>query len=799
MNNFIKIAQRNLTRKPIYSIITFTGFTLSIAASLLIYLWVYNELSYEKFHPGYQRIYRVLTLSKEGDKILKSPMCYRPVPKTMKMDYPQIEYATYISYDSEDSPLHTESGGEKIEARRCWTNSDFFKIFGGFRFIEGSSKSAFEKPDNIILSERIAKKIFGNKPALGKVLISDKYSKEVYTVGGVIHIPEQSHIDFGYMLSETNSQLLDYSNNWGDKGFVRVYIKLGKDAQIDNQFLSAISNHISRYSKITDKLMFQPLVDIHLNSDYQNDYYDKHPGSYKYVWIFSGLALLIVLMASVNFSALSVARASERSVEIGIRKVTGGSRISIFSQFLTESVFQTFAATIVALFIVWFILPWFNAFSSQVLAFNFSTALILNLFILTFLVGIIAGIYPSFYLSSFNPVGIFRGGSISGSKSNFIRVLVTIQFTIAIFFIISTCLFIKQLNYVHNKDLGIENKNIVVIPTGLWYDNKDFKQELLRNPNVLSVSASTYAPIDVGFNGGLSLSHQGRVDTLQVNYYFVDEDFAKTYKLEVIKGQFLQMDYSGYWKENEKAGKSRKEGKEYTVSMPIVINQTAEKLLGFDDPIGQRIGNNVIVGVVKDFHFRSLHFPIEPLVMSNNPEAIGTMNVRIAPGNISETLNFIRNTYMRNRENREFSYRFFDDLLNEKYQGETQLKNITVAFALLAIVISVLGILGMAVFSIDRRTKEIGIRRVTGAKSSEILILLNKEFIIWVIVAFIIASPIAWYSMNKWLHNFVYKTELSWWIFILAGIIAFGIALITVNWQSWRAATRNPVEALRYE
>jgi putative ABC transport system permease protein len=259
------------------------------------------------------------------------------------------------------------------------------------------------------------------------------------------------------------------------------------------------------------------------------------------------------------------------------------------------------------------------------------------------------------------------------------------------------------------------------------------------------------------------------------------------------------MDYSGYWKEGEKASKSRKEGKEYTVSMPIVINQTAEKLLGFDDPIGQRIGDKVIVGVVKDFHFRSLHFPIEPLVMSNNPEVISTMNVRIAPGNTKETLNYIRDTYRKHRENREFSYRFFDDLLNEKYQGETRLKNITVAFAILAIVISVLGILGMAVFSIDRRTKEIGIRRVTGAKSSEILILLNKEFILWVIVAFIIASPVAWYAMNKWLQNFVYKTEFNWWIFLLSGFIAFGIALITVSWQSWRAATRNPVEALRYE
>jgi putative ABC transport system permease protein len=799
MNNFIKIVLRNLTRKPIYSIITFTGFTFSIAASLLIYLWVYNELSYEKFHPDYQRIYRVLTLSKQGDKIVKSANCFRPVPRTMKMDYPQIEYATYISYDSEDSPLHPESGGEKIEARMCWTNEDFFKIFAGFRFTEGSPENAFEKPENIVLSEKTAKKLFGNQSALGKVLISDKYSKEVYTVGGVIRIPEQSHIDFGYLISEKNSKYSFYSDNWSDNNWVRVYIKLRKDAKIDDQFLSAISNHISRYSKFTDKLLFQPLDDIHLHTDFETFNEDKNISSYKYVWIFSGLAFLIILMASINFSALSVARASERSIEIGIRKVNGGSRVSIFRQFLSESVFQTFAATIVALIVVWFILPWFNTLSSKQLSFNFSTGLVINLFMLTFMVGIIAGIYPSFYLSSFNPIGIFRGGSISGSNSNFIRLLVTIQFTIAIFFIIATILFIRQLNYIHNKDLGMDDKNIVVIPTGLWYDNKEFKEELLRNPRIISASASGYAPVDFAWKYFLPLNHQGRIDSLETSLFWADEDFAKTYKLEVIKGQFLQMDYSGYWKEWEKQSKSKKEGKDYTVSIPIVINQTAEKMLGFDDPIGQRIGNNIIVGVVKDFHFRPLHYPIGPMIMTNDPENIETMNIRIAPGNTTETLNYIRDAYRKKRDNRDFSFNFFEDLLDEKYQAETRLKNITVAFALLAIVISILGILGMAVFSIDRRTKEIGIRRVAGAKSSEILILLNKEFIIWVVVAFIIATPVAWYTMNRWLQNFVYKTELSWWIFLLAGTIAFGIALLTVSWQSWRAATRNPVEALRYE
>ncbi len=799
MNHQIQIFFRNISRKPIYSIITFTGFALAIAASLLIYLWIYNEISYDKFHPDYQRIYRILTLSKQGDKIVKSPYCYRPVPGSMKMDYEQIEYATYISYSSEDSPLQLEAGGEKIEARMCWTNEDFFKIFGGFKFLEGSPEGAFLDPDNIVLTEKTAKRIFGNQPALGKTLISNKYSKEVYTVSGVIRIPEQSHIDFGFILSEKNHRYSVYSNNWGDRSFVRGYIKLEKDALIDDQFISAISNHISRYSKITDKLVFQPLADIHLHSDYPADYFDKKPGNFKYVLIFSGLALLIILMASLNFSVLAVARASERSVEIGIKKVNGSSRVRIFSQFMTESVVQTFAATIIALLIVWLILPWFNTISSKELNFSFSADFIINLFLLTFMIGAIAGIYPSLYLSSFNPIGIFRRGSISGSRSNFIKLLVTFQFAIAIFFIISTILFVKQLSYIHNKDLGIDDENIIAIPTGLWYDNRQFKEELLRNPRIQSVSASTYAPIGVGFKRGLPLSHQGRLDTLQVNYYFVDEDFAKTYNLNVIKGQFLQMSSAAYWEEGDKARKSKKEGTEYAISIPTVINETAEKMLGFDDPIGQRIGNNVIVGVVKDFHFRSFHFPIEPLIMSNNPEAIMTMNVRIAPGNITETLNYIRDTYKKNRDDREFSYKFFDDLIDEKYQAETRLKNITVAFGILAIVISILGILGMAIFSIDRRTKEIGIRKVAGAKSLEILILLNKEFIIWVIVAFLIAAPVAWFLMHKWLQNFVYKTDLNWWIFASSAIVAFGIALLTVSWQSWRAATRNPVESLRYE
>ncbi len=799
MNFYLKSFIRTFTKKPVYSLITVVGFTFGITAGLLIYLWVFNELSYDKFHMDYNRIYRVLTLSKQGNEVVKSAGCYRPVPATLKKDYPQIEYATYLSYSSEDSPLQVGEGGEKIEARPLWVNNDFFSIFNGFVFIEGDAFVAIENPSGIILSETVAKKLFGNQPALGKTVVSDKYTTDVYTVTGVVRVPKQSHIDFGYILTEANRTVAGYSNHWGDKSHVRVYIKLRANAEIDDAFLSQISDHISRYSKKTDKLLFQPLADIHLHTDYETNQFDKNISSYEYVLIFSGLALLIILMASFNFSVLSVARASERSTEIGIKKVNGASRFHIIRQFMGESVIQTFAATVLALILIGLFLPWFGQLTGKELQFDFSAKLVFNLLLITLFTGIVAGIYPSFFLASLNPTGIFRGGSISGSRTAFIRMLVSVQFTIAIFFIIATLVFARQMDYVRTKDLGLNHQDIVVVPTGLWYNNSNFKNELKKNPNILSVSASVYAPIDFGFRTTLALDHQGTTDSLNVSLFWVDEDFAETYKLEVVKGQFLQMDYTAFWKEWEKTQTGKQQGQEYAVSIPVVINQSTEKLLGFDNPIGQRIGEKVIVGVVKDFHFRPLHYPIGPLMLLNDPQTIMTANIKIAPQNKPETLKFIRDVYQKYRDERAFSYNFFDDLMTEKYQEELRLKNITVAFSLLAIIISILGIFGMAVFSIERRTKEIGIRKVNGAKISEIVIMLNKDFIIWVTIAFVIACPFAYFAMNKWLENFAYKTTLSWWIFALAGLLALGIALLTVSFQSWKAATKNPVESLRYE
>ncbi len=791
MNNPFQASIRNIKNKPVYAIFTFIGFTIGIMVTILLYIWVSNELSYDKFHPDYNRIYRVLTLSRQNDVIEKSAKGYEAVAQTLKSDYPQIEAAAYISYSSEDVPLKREDNTRFIEARESGISIDFFKIFQGFKFVEGSPENIFDNPNNIVISQKIAEKFFGEAPALGKTLINDKYGKIVYTIAAVVDIPIQSHLDFDFAKPSIQNMY------WGDAWWTRVYVKLSEHADVSDEFNQKLSNHISNYSPIKDKLLFQPLSDIHLCSDY-SDPLTKNLSNYKYVWIFSIMAFLILFMASFNFSMFSIARASERAKEIGIKKVNGATRNQIITQFMGETLFQIVCAMIIAILLLIISIPLINNYLGISITIPFSFKSIMTLLIFTSVVTILSGFFPAWFLSSLNPVSIFKGNNNRRIKTAFIQSLVIVQFSIAIFFIVVTFLLIKQLNFIQHKDLGLARNDIVVIPTGLWYDNKPFKEELLRNPNIKAVSASVYAPVDYFYKTSLPMASLGKTDSLEISLIMADQDFADTYQLKLIKGQFLQMDTEAYWKEKDKKRQAEERDK-YMVSIPVVINETAEKRIGIPNVVGKRIGDNIIVGVVKDFHYRPLHFPIEPVMITNDPENIMTMSVRIAPKNRSETLKYIKTVYQKHRDNREMSYRFFDEMISEKYQDENRLKKISISLAVLSLIISVLGILGMAIYSINRRVKEIGIRKVNGARTSEVMAMLNKDFVIWVAIAFVIATPIAYYTMNKWLQNFAYKTELSWWIFALAGLMALGIALLTVSWQSWRAATRNPVEALRNE
>ncbi len=790
-----------MSKNPIYGFISILGFSLGIAATLLIYLWINSEMSYDKFHSDTERVYRVLSLVKEGSEIKKSARSYEALAKNLKQDYAQIEQATFLSYSSEDSPLYREGSKQKIDARQLWVSDDFFSIFDGFKFIEGDKQTVINNPKGIVLSEATAKKLFGNKPALGQTIISDKYQKQTYTVTAVLHIPQNTHIDFGYILPEKNKELQNFGSHLGfrSSAHTHTYIKLAENAVIDDEFMQNISNYITLHTGKSDKLLFQPIEDIHLYTDYDVYLYDMNISNYKYIWMFSVLALLIIFMASFNFTMLETARSTENYKEIGVRKVNGATQRQLIWHGLSQSLLQAFLSGVLAYLIVILLLPLINKYIHTNLQLIFSAGFILKFILFILFVGILSGLYPAIYAASFQPTAIFRGHSKTGSKKYLIQSLVLIQFVITIFFISTTSLVIKQLNYVQNKNLGFNHSDIVVIPTGLWYGNQAFKNELLKNPNILSVSASSYAPLDYNWERAYPINHQGVTDSISTTILWADEDFAKTYNIEVIKGKFLDFNYSDYWKEIKKNKDKTDKNEEEVISIPIVINETAEKLMGFDNPIGKRIGHNVIVGVVKDFHFRPLYHSIGALIITNDPQNIMTANVKIADENKAQTLTYIRDTYRKYRNERTFSYAFFDDMLKAKYNNEIRLKNLMILFSIMAIFISSLGIMGISLFFIQRRTKEIGIRKINGATIPEILKLLNKGFVKWIIAAFVTASPIAYYAMDKWLENFAYKTTLSWWIFALAGISALAVAMLTVSWQSWKAASRNPVEALRYE
>lgn len=797
---YLRIAFRSHRKKPIYSIISILGFTVGIAASLLIYLWVYDELSFEKFHPDYDRIYRVLTLKSEAGQIKKVPSSYRPLARAFKQEYPQIESATYLSYSSENSPMQLEGSDKKVAVRECWTNPDFFNVFQGFRFIEGSAEGAFEQADDIVLNQEVAHKLFGNESALGKTVVINKFGKKVYRVGAVVNVPRQSHIDFDFLISDKNSRVRGYLGSWRDSYWTRCYIKLRDDVEVSAALVGQMSNLVTKYQKRPDKLMFQPIDDIHLYSDYEAGFADRHVSTYKYVYIFGALALLIIGMVIFNFVSLTIARASERVTEVGLRKVAGSARLQLYGQFVAEALAQTIIATLLALLLLFAFLPWFESLTQKPNLLHFSPMLMGSLLLITISIGVVSGIYPAFYLTSFNPVQIFKGANPTGSKALFTRALVLTQFSVAIVLIIFTAVIYKQLRFIQDRDLGVQRNDMVVVETGLWYSIGSFKQELLDNPNILSVSAATSAPLRPLNEYGFRCQGASAFDTIRADLFWVDEDFATTYNLELVKGQFLMSDYGAYWREHQKRADANKKEKRYTMSFPVVINESFARKMNVDDPIGMRLNHSyVVVGVVKDFHIHSLHSQISPLLMTNDPQCMGVLNIRINGKNRAQTLAYIKSTYEKHRSGREIRYHFFDDELNERYFEEFQLGDLLLKFSLLAILIALLGILGLSTFVSERRIKEIGIRKVNGARVSEILLMLNMSFIRWVVVAFVITVPLAWYMSREWLTNFAYQTQLSWWIFAGAGVVVLLLALVTVTLQSNRVANQNPIESLRFE
>jgi ABC-type antimicrobial peptide transport system permease subunit len=787
IKNYFKIAFRNIKRYSTYSILNISGMAIGMASAILILLYVQEEWSYDRHFKNADNIYRVIE-NQNPSAGASSLFAVSPgeLTKTLREEYPEIIRSSRYEPHSE---LRLKKGDVFMhETAVATVDKDFLKMFD-IEFVQGDINSALNDPHNVVLTEEMAHKYFGNEDALGKTLLESL--GYLVTVTGVIKKPQKSHLSFDFLIPvELLKERGVPVNDWQFLCYNYIELSRGTDGKLlDNK----IRDFLKKRIKGSDSEIFlQNIKKIHLFSSRKYTYDISGHGDITSVRILSLIAVFILLIACINYMNLSIAQSVRRSREIGVRKVAGASNSKIIAQFLGESLLIVLVAHIIAMILVELLLPGYKNLIGKPLTVNYQSAgLYLGLIIMVLFCGLAAGSYPAFYLSSLKPLATMKGViNKNPGNTRFRRILVIFQFSISILLIICTVIVGKQLSYMQNMNLGFNKDNIgyFQFPSAPWDPKlKSLKKELLNNPDIESVTKIfiNYSnPLNIeGTSGGYKW--EGKKEGEDVLFYTLgaDEDYAKTFQLEIKEGRYFSSDFS-------------------TDNTAIVINEQAEKVLGFKESIGKKIttaqGSELrIIGVVKDFHFKSLHYKIEPLIMQ-----IGTANtffIRMKPGHITSTVESASKTYDSFKPDIPMDFHFLDDDYDNLYRTEKRIGKIFGYFSLLAIIISCLGLIGLSSFMTVRRTKEIGIRKINGARSLEIFSMLSGEYVIWVLISILLACPVAWYAMHKWLQNFAYRINTDWWIFVMAGIIALIIALLTVSFQSFRAANKNPVEALRYE
>jgi len=780
IKNYFKIALRNIRRHSTYSILNISGMAIGMACSILILLWVQDEWSYDRHFKNADNLYRILERISTGEGIIMAPTA-EALPHVLKEEYPEVIRATRIG----TPPGFTLQKGEKfIEEKVAMVDMDFLKMFD-IKFVRGDINNALNEPRNIVITEEMAHKYFRGEDPLGKALTAIG-GQVVFKITGVVKsLPLNSHIRFDILLPADWNGLPDDEWNWRQYNYIEL--KNGTDSKsVGDKIKDVLKKHKQNSNS---EIFLQNIKKIHLFSSGKYTYDISGHGDITYVRVLSLIAVFILLIACINFMNLSTAQSARRAREIGIRKVAGANKQKIILQFLSESLLIVLFAHVLAMILVELFLPGYNNLTGKQLHVNYqSVNLYIGLITIVLFCGLLAGSYPAFYLSSLKPLDTIKG-LINKNPGNqqFRRVLVIFQFSLSVLLIVSTLIVRSQLQYIHNKSLGFNKDDIgyFMYPTAPW-DRvlKTIKNELNKNSDILSITAGPISPFNIeGTMSGLNWT--GKKEGEDVLFYGLDADvdFAKTFKLTLKAGRFFSSEFA-------------------TDSSAIVINEEAERVLGFKNPIGQTItyafGQKFnIIGVVKDFHFKSLHHKIGPLIIG-----IGASNVfyiKMRHDNISSTIESIRKTYDSFKPVLPFNFHFLNEDFDNMYQTEQRINRIFSWFSFLAIIISCLGLIGLSSFMTEQRTKEIGIRKINGASSLEIFSMLSGEYIVWVLISIIIACPVAWYAMHKWLENFAYRIDISWLEFVLAGISALLIALLTVSWQSFRAAGKNPVEALRYE
>jgi len=782
LKNYLKIAFRNLSRQKVFSLINIVGMAIGLACGILLSLWIFDELSYDKFHENGENIYRVLENQSYSSQNMQVAVTPAPLAESIKGDFPEVVGVT--RYDDSYAQDFKVDDKEFSEIMGAFVDEEFLQMFS-FPIIKGN-QNPLSKKISIVITEGTAKKLFDDEEALGKNI--SLYEKNFEITAIIQNVPENSHISFDYLLpfqilADRNPDL----DNWGSNS-IYTYIQLAENTSLQ-QFSEKIKMYLKEnFEDSSSKLYLQPIFQTHLHSvGLVADMGGM--GDFRYIILFSIISIFIIVISSVNFISLSTARYTKRAKEVGLRKVVGSHRSQLIWQFLGESMILLLISLIIGLVMVELSLPAFNDIAAKELSLMYllNPATLSSLIFFVIIIGFLTGIYPAFLLSSFMPITALKGSQISGSKGSLFRkIMVVTQWSLSIILIISTLMISRQLKFMKNKKLGFEKEHIVYTDIRGFDKYDELKEELLKNPEVESVSATKSLPHRIMSSASGSV-WEGKDDeeTFLVHYNIVDYDFIETFKIEIVEGRSFAQEFS----DEENFG--------------ILLNEEAIKQMGIEDPVGKEYsfwGNDgKIIGVMKDFHFKSLHNPIEPMLFIVFEDYVDYLVVRIASNESTNTVSFLEETMNKFDPENGHEFRFFDERYNAMYHSEQEMEMILKIFTILAIFIACLGLFGLSTFLTQQRIKEIGIRKILGANVPNIVVALSKDFTKWIIFANLFACPLAYYIIDKLLQNFAYRVDMNIGVFVVTIVSSILIAIVTISFQTIKAANSNPVDALKYE
>jgi len=796
IRNYIKIALRNISRQKSYAFINIFGLAIGFTCALLIFSWVYDELTYDRFHENLDRIYRVEQDQFYSGRAFHVTVTPYPSGEGWEKEIPEIAESVRLAWVG--NLLFKKGEQAFFEDNIRAADSSLFDVFT-FPLKYGNPQTALTKPYSMVLSHEVANKYFGDDNPLGKTLRVDNQYE--FTITGVLEeIPNNSSLNFRVLVPfDFLKTTGDYSESWGNNS-IQTAVMLKENAQpgpVDQKLTEVVKSHVVGEDDDPDeyrtRFMLAPFKKIHLHSYFG---FGHPPGQIQNVYIFSVIGIFILIIAAINYMNLATARASKRAREIGLRKVTGAYRRHLIGQFFGESIITVIIAAFLSLIMVGLLMDQFNTLAGKEISINFlKTPVFLGGLVgITLFTGILAGSYPAMYLSRFSPVAVMKGEFGISSKAWLRKTLVVVQFTLSVFLVVGTLLVYKQLNYMQQRKLGYDKEHVLY--TRLHGDIRN-SYEVIREafagaPEVQHVTAASHLPSNIGSSSG-SVDWDGKdpEQTVLVSQSIVDFDYIETLNIPIARGRSFSRDYS-----TDRATDS---------TGAFIINEEMARIMEKDNPIGERFAfmgmeQGQIIGVMKNFHFHSMRNAIEPLAIAvAYPQFLNYMMVRLRPGNVKNSVDKLKAIWQKVMPQYPFEYHFLDEQYDDMYRAETRMGALLKYFAIMAVLIACLGLFGLAAFMAENRTKEIGIRKALGSTSQQIVVLLSREFSRLVAIATIIAIPASWLYLDHWLQDYAYKTSLSWWIFALAAVLAFVIALLTVSYQAIKAARANPSNSLRYE